>query len=227
MALRKRSLQTTILILTILFLSVNVLYPVNAQDFSPPTQNPTPNQSSFNGTYTSWTNQQNTTQESWNWTNMAWEFGPYPNFAILLQNGTEVTNANFVPLGQPFRVVINIQKSIFVGNVTLGRAGLQWNTDLRSQNGTSSGNANCRMTYINKMDTKYWNESNAWHVESNIYNNSETTKNPVPGPQPPIQQNSFFNFNSILSQVVETSDSWQIEVVGSFNATTTPVGPYY
>ena len=229
MALRKRSLQTTILILTILFLSVNVLYPVNAQDFSPPTQNPTPNQSSFNGTYTSWTNQQNTTQESWNWTNMAWEFGPYPNFAILLQNGTEVTDANFVPLGQPFRVVINIQKSIFVGNVTLGRAGLQWNTDLKTQNGTSSGNANCHMTYVNQMDTKYWNESNAWHVESNIYNYSEsggTTKDPVPGPQPPTQQTSFFNFDPVLSQVVETNASWQIEIIGSFNATSTPMGPY-
>ena len=225
MKIRKRSLQSAILLLIIL-LSITTLYPVHAQDLNPPTQNPPPNQTSYNGTSVSWSTQQATTYDTWNWTNQAWEFGPYPNYAIYLQNGTEVSDVNFVPLGEPFRVVINIQKSIFMGNTTLGRAGLQWNTELRTQNGTISGNANCRMIYINRMETQFWNESNAWHVESSIFNQS--TSGPVGQyPQPPTQQNSFYKFDNVLSRVIETSDSWRIEFVGSFNATSTPEGPYW
>ncbi|MCJ7560211.1 hypothetical protein MUO79_06285, partial [Candidatus Bathyarchaeota archaeon] len=222
---RKRSLQSAMLILTII-LSMSILNPVKAQELPPPTQNPPPNQNQFNGTFVSWSSQQNTTQDTWNWTNQAWEFGPYPNYAIYLQNGTEVSDVNFVPLGEPFRVVINIQKSIFMGNTTLGRAGLQWNTELRTQNGTISGNANCRMIYINRMETQFWNESNAWHVESSIFNQS--TSGPIGQyPQPPTQQSSFYKFDNVLSRVIESSDSWQIEIVGSFNTTSTPAGPYW
>jgi hypothetical protein len=213
------------LILTII-LSMSILNPVKAQELPPPTQNPPPNQNQFNGTFVSWSSQQNTTQDTWNWTNQAWEFGPYPNYAIYLQNGTEVSDVNFVPLGEPFRVVINIQKSIFMGNTTLGRAGLQWNTELRTQNGTISGNANCRMIYINRMETQFWNESNAWHVESSIFNQS--TSGPIGQyPQPPTQQSSFYKFDNVLSRVIESSDSWRIEIVGSFNTTSTPAGPYW
>src|SRR3990170_4760026 len=226
MKVRKRSLQSAILLLIIL-LSITTLYPVHASDLNPPTQNPPPNQTSYNGTSVSWSSQQATTYDTWNWTNRAWEFGPYPNYAIYLQNGTEVSDVNFVPLGEPFRVVINIQKSIFMGNTTLGRAGLQWNTELRTQNGTITGNANCRMVYINKMETQFWNESNAWHVESAIYNQTGdkgTTGQPVP---PPTQQDSFFKFDQVQSRVIETSEFWRIEIFGTFNATTTPMGPYW
>jgi hypothetical protein len=162
----------------------------------------------------------------WSWTNQAWEFGPYPNFAIFLQNGTEVTDFNFIPLGEPFTVVINIQKSIFVGNTTLGRAGLQWNTELRTQNGTITGNANCRMVYINKMETKFWNETNAWHVESFVSNQSEKGTVGQP-PIPQMQQNSFYNFDGASSRIIETTDLWRIEIVGSFNSTSAPMGPYW
>src|SRR4030066_1069617 len=222
---RKRILRLAILILTIL-LSISMLYPVKAQNLPPPTQN-SPPQDQFNGTSVSWTSKQNTTQDIWSWTNKAWEFGPYPNFAIYLQNGTEVTDFNFIPLGEPFTVVINIQKNIFVGNTTLGRAGLQWNTELRAQNGTTNGNANCRMVYINKMETKYWNESNTWHVESSVFNQSANSKTPgQPQPAQPMQQSSFYQFDYASSLVIETSESWRIEIVGSFNSTSTPIGPY-
>ena len=223
--MKTRKLQTTILLLTI-FISISTFAPAQAQNLNPPSEKPpAPLQSQFNGTYTSWSGQQGSTQDSWNWTNQAWEFGPYPNFAIFLLNGTEITNTNYIPLGTPFKVVVNVQKSIFIGNTTLGRAGLQWNTDLRTQNGTISGNANCRMVYINKMETAFWNESNAWHVESFVYNQSDK----VPTGQPPMpqQQNSFFNFDKQASRVTETSESWRIEIVGSFNATTTTMGPYW
>ena len=227
MRIQKRSLQSAILILTI-FLSTSMLNQAKAQDLNPPPKNPLSlNQAKFNGTYISWIKQQNTTQDTWSWTNQAWEFGPYPNFAIYLQNGTEVTNINFVPLGQPFKVVISIQKNIFVGNTTLGRAGLQWNTELRAQNGTTNGNANCRMVYINKMETKYWNESNTWHVESSVFNQSANSKTPgQPQPAQPMQQSSFYQFDYASSLVIETGESWRIEIVGSFNSTSTPIGPY-
>ena len=226
---KKRSLQSTILLLTIIFSISTTVGPAYAQsgDATIQAPPPAPDQSQFNGTYTSWSQQQNTTLDSWNWTNQAWEFGPYPNYAIYLENGTEVTNVNFVPLGVPFKVVMNIQKSIFIGNTTLGRAGLQWNTELRTPNGTITGNANCRMVYINKMDTQFWNESNAWHVESAIYNQTGdkgTTGQPVP---PPTQQNSFFKFDQVQSRVIETSEFWRIEIFGTFNGTTTPKGPYW
>ncbi len=197
-----------------------MLIPVKAQEQPPPPQE------QFDGTYVSWHSQQNTTSEEWSWTNQAWEFGPYPNFAIFLENGTEVTNSNFIPLGEPFKVVIIVQKSIFVGNTTLGRAGLQWNTDLRTQNGTIIGNANCRMVYINKMETKFWNESNTWRVESFIYNQSENMPIGQP-PLPSMSQNSFYVFDNAASRVIEYSEYWQIEFVGFFNTTLTPMGPYW
>jgi len=206
------------LILTIIF-SISMLIPVKAQEPPPP-------QDQFDGNYVSWSSQQNTTQDIWSWTNQAWEFGPYPNFAIYLENDTEVTDFNFIPLGEPFTVVIIVQKSIFVGNTTLGRAGLQWNTDLRTQNGTISGNANCRMVYINKMETKFWNESNTWHVESFVYNQSENMPTGQP-PVPEMQQNSFYEFDDESSRVIETSEFWRIEIIGFFNTTSTPVGPYW
>ena len=82
------------------------------------------------------------------------------------------------------------------------------------------------MVYINRMETQFWNESNAWHVESSIFNQSKS--GPVGQyPQPPAQQNSFYKFDNVLSRVIETSDSWRIEIVGSFNATSTPAGPYW
>jgi hypothetical protein len=227
MKIRKRSLQSAILLLTILF-SISMLNPAKAQESNPPPKNPPPpGMTQFNGTYISWAKQQNTTQDTWSWTNQAWEFGPYPNFAIYLQNGTEVTDVNFIPLGVPFKVVINIQKSIFIGNTTLGRAGLQWNTELRTQNGTISGNANCRMVYINKMETKFWNESNAWHVESFVFNQSAKGTMGQPSPPPQMQQNSFYKFDNVLSRVIESSELWRIEIVGTFNATSTPMGPYW
>ncbi len=160
------------LFLTIIFSISTIAVPAFAQsgDENVQAPPPAPDQSQFNGTYTSWSQQQNTTLDSWNWTNQAWEFGPYPNYAVYLENGTEVTNDNFIPLAVPFKIVMNIQKSIFIGNTTLGRAGLQWYTDLRTPNGTITGSANCRMVYINQMNTQFWNESNAWHVESAIFN---------------------------------------------------------
>jgi hypothetical protein len=124
---------------------------------------------------------------------------------------------------------MNVQKNIFMGNTTLGRAGLQWHMELRTQNGTTMGQANCRMVYVNKMETKWWNESNAWHMESFVFNQSEVT-GPMGQPPPPPeqkQQYSFYKFDEASSRVVESSDSWRIEIVGSFNATATAVGPYW
>ncbi len=102
----------------------------------------------------------------------------YSNFHYFQQNGTEVTDSNYVPLGQPFTVRIDVQKSIFVGNATLGQAGLQWMGDLRSDQGTITGSANCRMMYVNSL--QYNNikimqqnnsvETNTWHIDSSINN---------------------------------------------------------
>jgi len=225
-----RNLQTIIILVTIL--SAIPFNMTRAQEPGPPPPKgspPPPERKQFNGTYIFWDKQQNTTQETWNWTNQAWEFGPYPNFAIYLQNGSEVTDDNCIPLDEPFKVVINIQKNIFIGNATLGRTGLQWNTDLRTQNGTITGNANCKMVYVNKMETKHWNESDAWHVGSFVFNQSAGTKSMEKPPPPPeeMKQNSFYKFDKASSRVIESSEAWRIEIVGSFNATSTPIGPFW
>jgi len=215
----------TLLILTLIILPNIWTTHITAQGPEPPP----PKETQFNGTMISWSKQQNTTQENWSWTNQAWEFGPYPRFAIYLQNGTEVTDANCISLGEPFKIVIIVQKTIFTGNNTLGRAGLQWHTEIRSQNGTVTGNANCKMVYVNQMLTRYWNESNTWHVESFVFNQSEVTAPMGKPPQPPEQtrQLTFYNFNRNSSKSTETSEAWTIEIVGSFNATSTPIGPYW
>ncbi len=111
------------------FMMVN---PVRAQDIAPPNSN-IPPQEDFEGTFVSWDSQQEVISDDWSWTNQAWEFGPYPFFEVYLVNGTQVTDVNFVPLGEKFVVVVNVQKSIFVGDNTLGRAGIQWWTDLNGR----------------------------------------------------------------------------------------------
>jgi hypothetical protein len=233
--MKLKSTLTATILLALVIVSAIGLNTTHAQEPNPPPPKDAPALSKdrqFNGTYLSWSKQQNTTQETWSWTSQAWEFGPYPNFAVYLQNGTEITDDNYVPLGTPFVVVINIQKNIFMGNSTLGRAGLQWYTELRNQNGTSIGNANCRMVYVNQMQTKYWNESNTWHIESFVFNQSDTGMGkelPKEGPPPPEQmrQFSFYLFDNSSSRILESTDTWRIEIAGSFNATSTPVGPFW
>jgi hypothetical protein len=221
---------TSIFIIALIILSTSWIKPIPAQEPFPPPREPPPFEDrQFNGTFIAWDKEENTTTERWTWQSQAWEFGPFPNFAIFLLNGTEVTDRNFVPLGTPFKAVITVQKSIFTGNSTLGRAGLQWNTELRTANGTPIGHANLRMVYVNRMETNYWNETNSWHIESFVFNQSEVSALPGQPPPPPeeMRQYSFYIFDQDSSKFTELLDAWQIEFVGTFNATNTPVGPYW
>ena len=127
------------------------------------------------GNNVSWQSQDQTTQNSYDWTNQGWQFGPYPSFSIILPNGTEITNDNYIPLNQPFTVRIDVQKSVFVGNATLGQAGLTWNSDLRSDNGTITGHAECKLMYVNIMQQGNWNQTNVWNINSNINNQTVYT----------------------------------------------------
>jgi len=227
----KRTL-TSLFILTLILLSASWINPLPAQEppkEPPPGESPPFEDMQFDGTFIAWNKEENTSTEQWTWQNQAWEFGPYPTFAIYLQNGTEVTNTNYVPLGEPFKAVIDVKKTIFTGNMTLGRAGLNWHMELQSRNGTNIGHAQCRMVYINQMVTQYWNESDTWHVESFVFNKSETLA-PPGEPLPPMEKTgeiNFYNFDSNASTVIETSEMWRIEIAGSFSTTTTPVGPFW
>ena len=127
----------SLLILVIVLSMSGIILPVTAEEPQ--------------GNNVSWQSQEQTTQNSYDWTNQGWQFGPYPSFSIIFPNGTEVTNDNYIPLNQPFTVRIDIQKSVFVGNATLGQAGLVLNTDLRSDNGTITGHAECKLMYFNSM----------------------------------------------------------------------------
>lgn len=237
----KRKIFSTVIIL-LLVASIFISLPgLSAQDKEKPPEGPPPDwNQDWNGTMIFWDTEHNTTQDSWGWSSQAWEFGPYPSFAVYLMNGTEVTNDNFIPLGEPFKIVINVQKNIFTGNVTLGRAGLNWHMDIRSKNGTWAGFADCRMVYVNQIVTKYWNESDVWHVESFLFNESEVIYGPEKvGPKltdqeveeepPPMEprQNSFYIFDESLSNFTEFVQMWRIEIVGSFNETITPEGPFW
>jgi hypothetical protein len=224
---KTKNLISSLLILSIFF-SLVILGPTKAAD---PIQQP--NQAEGNNV--SWQSQQNTTQESWNWTSQGWQFGPIPTFIIILQNGSVVTDTNYIPLGQTFTTQIDVQKSIFVGNATLGQAGLQWNADLRSDNGTITGNANARMMYVNmmeysnpsKMQQSNFTETNTWHIESSI--NNQTGSGNIAQPPQPKQlppQSGFYQFDSQLSNVTETGEGWRIQIVGSFNSST-PMQPYF
>jgi hypothetical protein len=227
----KRTL-VSLSILTLILLSASWISPLPAQEppKEPPPKEPPPFEDiQFNGTFIAWNKEEDTVTEQWTWQSQAWEFGPFPTFAVYLLNGTEVTDTNYIPLGEPFKVVIDVKKTIFTGNMTLGRAGVNWNTELRAKNGSEIGFAHCRMVYINEMVTPYWNESDTWHVESFVFNRSESLA-PPNEPLPPMEKGgeiSFYNFDKDASTVVETSEMWRIEIVGSFNATTTPVGPFW
>jgi len=227
----KRACLTFATLILILF-STSLVIPVPAQKKppeEPPEEPPWWKKEGFDGTFIHWDKQQEIFGESWSWVNQAWEFGPYPTFRIYLQNRTEVTDINYIPLGEPFTVVIDVKKTIFTGNMTLGRAGLNWHTDVRSETGTETGSADCRMIYINEINTHYWNESDTWHVESFVFNKSEVLAPPDKAP-PPIEEGdhiSFFYFNEELSTVTETDERWIIEITGSFDPDKTPVGPFW
>lgn len=220
----------SLFVIALFLMSANWVQPLPAQPpKEPPPDEPPFEDMQFNGTFISWNKEENTTTDQWSWQSQAWEFGPYPTFAIYLQNGTEVTDTNHVPLGEPFKVAVDVKKTIFTGNMTLGRAGINWHADLRSKNGSETGQADCRMVYIHEMVTPYWNESDTWHVESFVFNRSETLA-PPGEPLPPMEKEgeiSFYNFDKNASSVTETSEMWRIEIVGSFNATTTPMGPFW
>ena len=154
------------------------------------------------GNNVSWQSTDQTTQSSWDWTNQGWQFGPYPSFTIILSNGTEITNDNYVPLNTPFTVRIDVQKSVFVGNSTLGQAGLNLNNNLLSENGTATGNAQVKLTYINNIQQGNLTQTNAWNIYSNIFNQTAT---PIQGPPSQFQpQSGFYQFNSQLSNITET-----------------------
>jgi hypothetical protein len=178
------------------------------------------------GNNVSWQSQDETTQNSWDWTNQGWQFGPFPTFTVILDNGTEVTDDNYIPINQQFIARMDIQKSIFVGNATLGQAGLYWGTDLRSQNGSVAGNANCNMMYVNSLQGQGWNQSNIWNINSNVYNQSKTTEVKDPSNPQPMQQVGFFQFDSEASNITESDMGWRIFIVGTFNSTA-PMGPYW
>ena len=208
--LNTKRLVATLLILAIVFSMSSFVTPISADIPQ--------------GNNVSWQSNEQTTQTSWDWTNQGWQFGPFPSFAIILPNGTEITNDNYVPLNSPFTVRIDIQKSIFVGNSTLGQAGLICNTNLRSDNGTSTGNADCKLMYVNNIQQGNFNQTNTWNIYSNIYN--QTTA-PTQGPPPQFQQQTgFYQFNPQLSNITETALGWRIQIVGAFNSST-PIGPYW
>lgn len=229
----KRACLTFATLILILF-SATLIIPVPAQE-PPPEESPEkPSQpEGFNGTLIRWDEQHETFGDSWSWMNQAWEFGPYPTFRIYLQNETEVNDTNCVPLGENFTAVINVKKTIFTGNMTLGRAGVNWHADVRSENGTMIGSADCRMVYVNEINTRYWNESDTWHIESFISNYTTGSASPPSGgekpPLPPEEYKpiSFYNFSNELSTIIETDDMWIIEIVGSFDPAKTPIGPFW
>jgi len=84
------------------------------------------------------------------------------------------------------------------------------------------------MVYVNQIVTPYWNESDTWHIESFVFNQSEVLA-PPGEPLPPMEKGeaSFYQFNESLSSVNETSGMWRIEIVGAFDAEKTPVGPFW
>ncbi len=175
------------------------------------------------GNNVSWQSQTDTTQTNYNWTNQGWQFGPYPSFTIIMSNGSVVTNENYLPLDQQFTVQIDIQKSIFVGNATLGQAGLNWGVTQFSDNGSYAGSANCNMIYVNLLQQPGYNQSNVWQVNSNINSQPGT---PVGGIMQPQPQKGFYQFNSQLSNITESDMGWRLDIVGFFNSSS-PLGPYH
>ena len=134
------------------------------------------------GTHVTWEKTQETEVDSWDWRSLAWEFGPYPSYAIHLENGTEITDANFIPVGENFTVLINVQKDLFTDNKTLGGASLNWHLDLLNQTHPEDylGWANIRMEYTHAYETNAekdlpeW-EREAFHIWSEIWNRTEQT----------------------------------------------------
>jgi hypothetical protein len=202
---KTKNIISSFLVLSII-ISMASLTPTNAIDLVQQQNGP-------QGNNVSWQSQQNTTQDSWSWTSQGWQFGPIPTFTIFLENGTQVTDTNYIPLGQTFTTLIDVQKSIFVGNATLGQAGLQWMGALRSENGTITGNANLRMMYVNMMQYNNFDktqqnnwETNTWHIDSSIIN--QTGNGNIGQPPQPKLASTNLTLNKVMLQ--------KLSLVGEF-----------
>ncbi len=144
-------------------------------------------ESPYEGTTASWEKEHASTQDTWSWRNLAWEFGPYPSYIILLKNGTMVTDTSFIPVGEDFAIIINVRKGIFTGNETLGGAGLNWHIDILNVTNPQQmlGWANARTGYINYLigeKARYlppdW-RNGSFTIWSEYYNRTEQA---IPGP---------------------------------------------
>ncbi|MDQ1279866.1 MAG: hypothetical protein QG670_1128 [Thermoproteota archaeon] len=238
------SANSKALVLTIIF-ALSLLAPTLTFNFAQPVS--MPKSPPRTGTTVSWAEEDNSTVDTSSWKNTMWQFGPYPTYQILLKDGTPVTDVNFIPVDEQFTVVINVQNGIFSENETLGAAGLNWNTNiLNSTNPQQTlGSAHARMTYVNclvgsnvKSLPPNW-RNGTFELWSETYNSTEqaikassvkvgdSKLTPEQGPMPfPSIPNSFYIFNSTASHVDVVSNGWTIYIVGAFNASTTPKGPY-
>ncbi|MCJ7768811.1 hypothetical protein MUP79_10520, partial [Candidatus Bathyarchaeota archaeon] len=128
-----------------------------------------------------------------------------------------------------------VQKTIFTGNSTLGGAGLDWNMQiLNATNPTDSlGNAHLQMGYVKQITSKFVqmpSKNGSFTVQSQVYNRSSSAMPPtngmVPAPNPGMVTPPFYVWNQNASRIVETNSTWNVEIVGGFNGTRTPKGPY-
>jgi len=148
----------------------------------------------------------------WNWTyqDISWEFGPRAHYEIFCYNTStgiwyEVTRATWIMLNAPVKINITIPKLLFEEGTELGRIELTWN-----------------MWAINisaSLSINYDHTLNQWYTWSSIINSS----NPDPYSS---STGEFFTLNQSQTIMVETSEKYEIMIVGQFNDLT-PVGIYY
>jgi hypothetical protein len=170
----------------------------------------------------SWQNQTNQTQTTTTNTRQNWLYGLNSDFNILHENGTKITGDDYIKLQQTFILRMELKKSLFTENTTLGAVSVIWQGNYKAENGTIIGSSSMTMTYISKnMTPGYYNSSSnsssSWYIESRtspIGNNNTSTLS------------NFYVFNSALSHVNETDEEWIIDVVGYLNSST-PIMPYY
>ena len=129
------------------------------------------------GTYISWEQEHESEVESLSWTSLTWEFGPYPQYVILLSNGTAVTDFNFIPLDEDFAIVIDVKKDIFKED-NLGGVSINWHAEVLNQSNPQDdlGWANARMEYINYVigEAAGWHPPNStWSIWSEVFNKTK------------------------------------------------------
>jgi len=156
-----------------------------------------------NLTYVEWEKWNYSDIFSWYWRDEMWEFGPFAYFEVFYYNGSEITEDDWIPLGELIIINITIPKNLFTENHTLGWVYFHW--------GFWGGNLSA------SADIQYDAISDSWSTWSWMYNYTSGVS---------YSNVILFFLNLTESAFYDLDTKFIVKIVGEFNESA-PIGRYW